>query len=146
MCRSYYFNMCLWSKYWQRCISCICSLCFLIFQKIYNFSVFQFFNFVNFFQFQFFLIGISDEYITPMFSFYKSVGELKMTQEEYALLTAIVILSPGKFKTAFLLFFPLPQQNSNNLLSKIFFKKAHKHEIKLCIISLFKFWIFNISM
>ncbi|XP_054430616.1 bile acid receptor isoform X2 [Pteronotus mesoamericanus] len=41
-------------------------------------------------------IGISDEYITPMFSFYKSVGELKMTQEEYALLTAIVILSPDR--------------------------------------------------
>ncbi|XP_029419208.1 bile acid receptor isoform X7 [Nannospalax galili] len=38
--------------------------------------------------------GISDDYITPMFSFYKSVGELKMTQEEYALLTAIVILCP----------------------------------------------------
>ncbi|XP_067415823.1 bile acid receptor isoform X2 [Emydura macquarii macquarii] len=40
--------------------------------------------------------GISDEYITPMFSFYKSVGELKMTEEEYALLTAIVILSPDR--------------------------------------------------
>ncbi|KAM6153214.1 bile acid receptor isoform 4-T4 [Erethizon dorsatum] len=40
--------------------------------------------------------GIADEYITPMFSFYKSVGELKMTQEEYALLTAIVILSPDR--------------------------------------------------
>ncbi|XP_025782350.1 bile acid receptor isoform X5 [Lynx rufus] len=40
--------------------------------------------------------GISDEYITPMFSFYKSVAELKMTQEEYALLTAIVILSPDR--------------------------------------------------
>ncbi|XP_004675822.1 PREDICTED: bile acid receptor isoform X5 [Condylura cristata] len=40
--------------------------------------------------------GISDEYITPMFSFYKSVGELKMTQEEYALLTAIVIFSPDR--------------------------------------------------
>ncbi|XP_011822031.1 PREDICTED: bile acid receptor isoform X5 [Mandrillus leucophaeus] len=40
--------------------------------------------------------GISDEYITPMFSFYKSIGELKMTQEEYALLTAIVILSPDR--------------------------------------------------
>uniref|UniRef100_A0A8D0GDD6 Bile acid receptor n=1 Tax=Sphenodon punctatus TaxID=8508 RepID=A0A8D0GDD6_SPHPU len=40
--------------------------------------------------------GISDEYITPMFNFYKSVGELKMTQEEYALLTAIVILSPDR--------------------------------------------------
>lgn len=45
-------------------------------------------------------IGISDEYITPMFSFYKSVGELKMTQEEYALLTAIVILSPGNFSVS----------------------------------------------
>ncbi|XP_019400678.1 PREDICTED: bile acid receptor isoform X1 [Crocodylus porosus] len=40
--------------------------------------------------------GIADEYITPMFNFYKSVGELKMTQEEYALLTAIVILSPDR--------------------------------------------------
>ncbi|XP_060550592.1 bile acid receptor isoform X2 [Pantherophis guttatus] len=40
--------------------------------------------------------GISDEYITPMFHFYKSIGELKMTQEEYALLTAIVILSPDR--------------------------------------------------
>ncbi|XP_043821151.1 bile acid receptor isoform X1 [Dromiciops gliroides] len=40
--------------------------------------------------------GISDEYITPMFNFYKSIGELKMTQEEYALLTAIVILSPDR--------------------------------------------------
>ncbi|XP_033018228.1 bile acid receptor isoform X3 [Lacerta agilis] len=40
--------------------------------------------------------GISDEYIIPMFNFYKSVGELKMRQEEYALLTAIVILSPDR--------------------------------------------------
>ncbi|XP_012967276.1 bile acid receptor isoform X3 [Mesocricetus auratus] len=40
--------------------------------------------------------GISAEYITPMFSFYKSIGELKMTQEEYALLTGIVILSPDR--------------------------------------------------
>ncbi|MGH0117215.1 UNVERIFIED_CONTAM: hypothetical protein FKN15_046136 [Acipenser sinensis] len=39
--------------------------------------------------------GISDEYITPMFNFYKSIGELQMTQEEHALLTAITILSPG---------------------------------------------------
>lgn len=46
-------------------------------------------------------LGISDEYITPMFSFYKSVAELKMTQEEYALLTAIVILSPGNFNVTF---------------------------------------------
>ncbi|XP_033370418.1 bile acid receptor isoform X4 [Parus major] len=42
------------------------------------------------------LPGISDEFITPMFNFYKSIGELKMTQEEYALLTAIVILSPDR--------------------------------------------------
>ncbi|XP_074757567.1 bile acid receptor isoform X3 [Athene noctua] len=40
--------------------------------------------------------GISDEFITPMFNFHKSIGELKMTQEEYALLTAIVILSPDR--------------------------------------------------
>ncbi|XP_061213318.1 bile acid receptor isoform X4 [Neopsephotus bourkii] len=40
--------------------------------------------------------GISAEFITPMFNFYKSIGELKMTQEEYALLTAIVILSPDR--------------------------------------------------
>uniref|UniRef100_A0A8D0C5I5 Bile acid receptor n=1 Tax=Salvator merianae TaxID=96440 RepID=A0A8D0C5I5_SALMN len=40
--------------------------------------------------------GISDEYIAPMFNFYKSIGELKMRQEEYALLTAIVILSPDR--------------------------------------------------
>ncbi|XP_037371073.1 bile acid receptor-like [Talpa occidentalis] len=52
--------------------------------------------------------GISDEYITPMFSFYKSVGELKMTQEEYALLTAIVIFSPGKTSVSHR--FPLLQQ------------------------------------
>ncbi|XP_067998838.1 bile acid receptor isoform X4 [Melanerpes formicivorus] len=42
------------------------------------------------------LPGISDEFIIPMFNFYKSIGELKMTQEEYALLTAIVILSPDR--------------------------------------------------
>ncbi|MBN3281347.1 NR1H4 protein, partial [Polyodon spathula] len=40
--------------------------------------------------------GISDEYINPMFNFYKSVGELQMTQEEHALLTAVTILSPDR--------------------------------------------------
>ncbi|KAG2459936.1 NR1H4 protein, partial [Polypterus senegalus] len=40
--------------------------------------------------------GISDDYITPMFNFYKTVGELQMTQEEHALLTAITILSPDR--------------------------------------------------
>lgn len=40
--------------------------------------------------------GISHDYINPMFSFYKSVGELKMTEEEYALLTAVVILTPDR--------------------------------------------------
>ncbi|MBN3280922.1 NR1H4 protein, partial [Polyodon spathula] len=40
--------------------------------------------------------SISDEYITPMFNFYKSVGELQMTQEEHALLTAVTILSPDR--------------------------------------------------
>lgn len=66
-------------------------------------------------------IGISDEYITPMFSFYKSVAELKMTQEEYALLTAIVILSPGNFIVMFLslcyLFILLPLQYNSNKIS-----------------------------
>lgn len=40
--------------------------------------------------------GISEEFITPMFIFYKSIGELQMMQEEHALLTAITILSPGE--------------------------------------------------
>ncbi|XP_075456799.1 bile acid receptor isoform X1 [Ascaphus truei] len=40
--------------------------------------------------------GISHDYIIPMFHFYKSVGELKMTQEEYAVLTAVVILTPDR--------------------------------------------------
>ncbi len=40
--------------------------------------------------------GISEEFITPMFNFYKSIGELQMMQEEHALLTAITILSPGQ--------------------------------------------------
>lgn len=40
--------------------------------------------------------GISEEFMTPMFSFYKSIGELHMGQEEQALLTAITILSPDR--------------------------------------------------
>ncbi|XP_041694019.1 bile acid receptor-like isoform X1 [Coregonus clupeaformis] len=40
--------------------------------------------------------GISEEFITPMFTFYKSIGELQMMQEEHALLTAITILSPDR--------------------------------------------------
>ncbi|XP_069760558.1 bile acid receptor isoform X2 [Narcine bancroftii] len=40
--------------------------------------------------------GIAEEYITPMFNFYRSIGELRMTQEEYSLLTAITILSPDR--------------------------------------------------
>ncbi|XP_078423795.1 bile acid receptor [Cetorhinus maximus] len=40
--------------------------------------------------------GIAEEYIIPMFNFYRSIGELKMTQEEYSLLTAITILSPDR--------------------------------------------------
>ncbi|XP_035381461.1 bile acid receptor [Electrophorus electricus] len=40
--------------------------------------------------------GISEEFITPMFNFYKSIGELQMRQEEHALLTAITILSPDR--------------------------------------------------
>lgn len=44
----------------------------------------------------FFPAGISEEFITPMFNFYKSIGELHMMQEEQALLTTITILTPGK--------------------------------------------------
>ncbi|CAL8357011.1 unnamed protein product [Lota lota] len=40
--------------------------------------------------------GISDEFITPMFNFYKSIGQLQMLQEEQALLTAITILTPER--------------------------------------------------
>uniref|UniRef100_A0A8C5ET73 Ecdysteroid receptor n=1 Tax=Gouania willdenowi TaxID=441366 RepID=A0A8C5ET73_GOUWI len=40
--------------------------------------------------------GISEEFITPMFNFYKSIGELQMVQEEQALLTAITILTPDR--------------------------------------------------
>lgn len=43
--------------------------------------------------------GISEEFITPMFNFYKSIGELQMLQEEHALLTAITILTPGLPRT-----------------------------------------------
>ncbi|NXX93277.1 NR1H4 protein, partial [Centropus bengalensis] len=42
--------------------------------------------------------GISDEFITPMFNFYKKKKKLKMTQEEYALLTAIYIKDRKKKK------------------------------------------------
>uniref|UniRef100_A0A8C7WHC5 Nuclear receptor subfamily 1, group H, member 4 n=1 Tax=Oncorhynchus mykiss TaxID=8022 RepID=A0A8C7WHC5_ONCMY len=40
--------------------------------------------------------GISEAFITPMFNFYKSIGELQMMPEEHALLTAITILSPDR--------------------------------------------------
>lgn len=43
-----------------------------------------------------FYAGISEEFITPMFSFYKSIGELHMLQEEQALLTAVTVLTPGE--------------------------------------------------
>ncbi|XP_037538722.1 bile acid receptor [Nematolebias whitei] len=40
--------------------------------------------------------GISEEFITPLFNFYKSVGDLHMVEEEQALLTAITILTPDR--------------------------------------------------
>ncbi|XP_034032678.1 bile acid receptor isoform X2 [Thalassophryne amazonica] len=40
--------------------------------------------------------GMSEEFITPMFNFYRSIGELHMMQEEQALLTAITILTPER--------------------------------------------------
>lgn len=50
---------------------------------------------ILFFKFLF-SAGISEEFITPMFNFYKSIGELHMVLEEQALLTTITILTPGK--------------------------------------------------
>lgn len=43
-----------------------------------------------------FSAGISQDFITPMFNFYKSICELHMAQEEQALLTAVTILTPGE--------------------------------------------------
>lgn len=40
--------------------------------------------------------GISEVFTTPMFNFYKSIGELHMAVEEQALLTAITILTPDR--------------------------------------------------
>nr|XP_020474211.1 bile acid receptor isoform X2 [Monopterus albus] len=40
--------------------------------------------------------GMSEEFMTPMFNFYKSIGSLHMVQEEQALLTAITILTPDR--------------------------------------------------
>ncbi|XP_030282052.1 bile acid receptor isoform X3 [Sparus aurata] len=40
--------------------------------------------------------GISEEFMTPMFNFYKSIGELHMVEEEQALLTTITILTPDR--------------------------------------------------
>ncbi|KAM7396533.1 hypothetical protein PAMP_019567 [Pampus punctatissimus] len=40
--------------------------------------------------------GISEEFITPLFNFYKSIGELHMVPEEQALLTAITILTSDR--------------------------------------------------
>lgn len=40
--------------------------------------------------------GISEDFITPMFNFYKSITELHMLLEEQALLTAITILTPDR--------------------------------------------------
>uniref|UniRef100_A0A8C5N4R0 Nuclear receptor subfamily 1 group H member 4 n=1 Tax=Leptobrachium leishanense TaxID=445787 RepID=A0A8C5N4R0_9ANUR len=40
--------------------------------------------------------GISHDYINPMFHFYKKIGELNMAEEEYALLSTIVILTPDR--------------------------------------------------
>lgn len=40
--------------------------------------------------------GMTEEFITPMFNFYKSINELHMLEEEQALLTAITILTPDR--------------------------------------------------
>lgn len=46
------------------------------------------------------LAGISEEFIKPLFNFYKSIGELHMVLEEQALLTTITILTPGESPSA----------------------------------------------
>lgn len=43
---------------------------------------------------------MSEEFITPLFNFYKSIGELHMVQEEQALLTTVTILTPGEPSSA----------------------------------------------
>ncbi|XP_032378739.1 bile acid receptor isoform X2 [Etheostoma spectabile] len=40
--------------------------------------------------------GMSEEFMTPMFNFYKSIDELQIGQEEQALLTAVTILTPDR--------------------------------------------------
>ncbi|MEQ2158564.1 Bile acid receptor [Goodea atripinnis] len=40
--------------------------------------------------------GISEEFIKPLFNFYKSVSELHMSLEEQALLTSVTILTPDR--------------------------------------------------
>ncbi|XP_034735316.1 bile acid receptor isoform X4 [Etheostoma cragini] len=40
--------------------------------------------------------GMSEEFMTPMFNFYKSIEELQIGQEEQALLTAVTILTPDR--------------------------------------------------
>lgn len=43
-----------------------------------------------------FSAGISQDFITPIFNFYKSISKLHMAPEEQALLTAVTILTPGE--------------------------------------------------
>lgn len=112
---------------------CGYKYCLCVF-VVLHFSVIQKFYYASAI-FQLSPIGISDEYITPMFSFYKSVAELKMTQEEYALLTAIVILSPGNFNviSLFLFHFSVFLSSLVGMLRKILDKK-HKEKVKWPII------------
>lgn len=97
---------------------------------VLHFSVIQKFYYASAI-FQLSPIGISDEYITPMFSFYKSIAELKMTQEEYALLTAIVILSPGNFNviSLFLSHFSVFLSRIVGILRKILDKKQRESKM-----------------
>lgn len=40
--------------------------------------------------------GITEEFITALFYFYRSMGELKVTETEYALLVATTVLFSGR--------------------------------------------------
>lgn len=40
--------------------------------------------------------GITEEFITALFYFYRTMGELKVTETEYALLVATTVFFSGK--------------------------------------------------
>lgn len=77
--------------------------------------------------------GISEEFITPMFNFYKSIGELHMLQEEQALLTTITILTPGKpLSREILPYFVITTYNVEDILKGNCVITVHLSRSALC--------------